>query len=175
MKKGFTLIELMISIIILSVIVIYLYKSYAEFNKDSKHLNSIYKKTDRFQKVKKVIYLDFLTAFPKSISVIHLEKNSDLVFMQTKNSVHDRINPYVTYIFKDGFLYRIESFVKPTYPFDVDFYGDVDKLLRLQSFRVYKALKKDSNTSNPDFFIIDLKQDAKNRVVYKIKALLTTN
>ncbi|MEA1891998.1 MAG: prepilin-type N-terminal cleavage/methylation domain-containing protein [Campylobacterota bacterium] len=148
MRKAFTLIELMVSISILSIIMIYLYKSYSSLNRS----NSIYKEKisqiRATQLKKKVIFLDFALAFDKSINILNQDKNEDIVFLQTSNSMHRRYNPYVAYIFKDEKLYRLESLKEfKEYPlsmdveFSVEFFGNID------GFRVYSSTKKDSKVN----------------------------
>ena len=141
-RPGFTLIELMISISILSIMMLYLYQSYASLNRS----NSVVKKElvgiMSMQKLKKVIFLDFSLAMHKSISIENRERTEDFVFFQSANSIHKRYNPFIAYMVKEKKLYRLES-LKPlknyilstNAEYDIDFIGEVE------NFRVYKSLK----------------------------------
>jgi prepilin-type N-terminal cleavage/methylation domain-containing protein len=164
MKKGFTLIELMISITILSIIMLFLYKTYADMNVSNKIYLENKNKLDKFEKIKKITFIDLLTALNGSIKVVKENKNRDILFMQTPNSLHRRIMPYVTYIVKHSKLYRVETL----YPFsnpsntknsiDVDFIGSVRK------FRIYSS--KDKNNS---MYLLDIEFSNNKKILQKIK------
>jgi len=170
MRKAFTLIELMVSISILSIIMIFLYKSYASLN----HSNSFYKKEVSYikseQLKKRVLFLDFSLAIQTKtkIDVINQDKKEDIVFLQSSNSIHKRYNPYIAYIFKDSKLYRLESLREfKGYPlsadaeFSVEYFGEAD------SFRVYKSQNRDKELSL--LVHVDFKED--EDILLKIKVL----
>jgi prepilin-type N-terminal cleavage/methylation domain-containing protein len=143
MRKGFTLIELMISVSIISMIMLFLYKSYASLNKS----NEVYKKEvahiKKVELIKKVIFLDFILSLPKSIDILNQEKNEDVVFLQSSNSMHNRFNPFVAYIVKNSKLYRLESLKKfISYPLDVDTEFSIEYFGEVESFRVYESNNK---------------------------------
>ena len=147
MRKAFTLIELMVSIAILSIMMIFLYQSYSSLNK----ANSIYSK--EMQKIKtkqlrrKILFLDFSLALSKNITIINQDKKNDVVFFQTSHSMHNRYNPYVAYILKNFKLYRLESLEKfKTYPLDTQSRFSLECFGEVNSFRVYKSKKKDSKS-----------------------------
>lgn len=170
-RGAFTLIELLISISILSIMMIFLYKSYASLNSS----NTLYKKevkkiTDEQMK-KKVVFLDFSLIIYKSVNIVNHEKNEDLVFMQTSNSIHDNYNPYVEYRVKNSKLYRLESF-KPfdENPLDSQSRFTADELGAVNSFRVYKS---DNNASGniPNTYLVHIDFKNQDDILYKIKAL----
>ncbi len=166
MRKAFTLIELMISISILSIIMLFLYKTNSSLHKS----NIFYKKEvlhiQKEELLKKIIFLDFSVALPKSIMILNQKKNEDIIFLQSKNSIHRRYNPYIAYIFEKDKLYRLESLKKfTTYPLDADSKFDIDYLGDVKSFRVYvsQIIKK-------DYLIhIDFKKD--EDILLKVKVL----
>lgn len=171
MRKGFTLIEMLISVVILSIMMIFLYQSYASLNRS----NIFYKeKTDAIsieQIKKRVMYLDFSLALNKSITILNQEKNEDVVFMQTSNSIHKRLNPYVSYIVNDEKLYRLESLDKILeYPlgnedqYISDYFGDVD------DFRVYKSTQQDANSSS-EIYLLHVNYKEEKDVILKVKVL----
>jgi prepilin-type N-terminal cleavage/methylation domain-containing protein len=151
-RAGFTLIELMISISILSIMMIFLYQSYASLNKS----NHFYKKEVgtilKQENLKKILFLDFSLALYKgtnSIKILNQEKNEDVVFMQSKNSLHKNHNPYIAYIKKDTKLYRLESLKEfKTYPLNMEDTFSIDELGIVDGFRVYKAQKTETNSTN---------------------------
>ena len=169
MRKAFTLIELMIAITILAIIMTFLYKSYADLNLSNKHYEKISNDISKTTKIKKIIYLDIALSFPKTIKIINEDKDKDVLFLQTTNSIHKRFNPYVAYILKDEKLYRIES-LKPfvNYPLDATTTGDVDFIAKTKRFRIYKSKKENNTTSS---FLLNLKFDNNDEILYKIKPL----
>jgi len=167
MRKGFTLIELMVSITILSIIMIFLYKSYAELNLSNKIYTKKLEEIKKIELIKKVIYLDFTLSKYKSVNIINQEKIEDTVFFQTTNSLHNRINPYVAYIVKDKKLYRLESLKKiEEYPLVADSEFVSDFLGEVKSFRVYSAT--DLNKAK---YLVEIDFEAENDILLKIKAL----
>jgi prepilin-type N-terminal cleavage/methylation domain-containing protein len=171
MRKGFTLIEMMVAISIFALIIVFLYQSYASLNASNQKLQQTTKALEHFGKIKRTIFLDFALALNDKVTVIHQDREHDVVFLATSNSVHHRFHPNVAYIVKEGALYRMES-LKPfvTYPLESDRIGDVDFLAKVNRFRVYKALKKDTNNTKTLFLVDVVFEDAK-RILYKIPAL----
>jgi len=170
MKKAFTLIEMMIAISIFAIVSLFLYKSYYSLNQSNLKYEELLKKSEKFNKIKKTIYLDFTLALSSDISILNQEKIEDVVLFQTTNSIHNRINPYVGYIIKDKTLYRIESLNKLTYPLDAELDADVDKIAKVKRFRVYKALKK-INSFSKTLYLVDIIFENGNRILYKIDSL----
>jgi len=165
-RYSFTLIEMIISVIILSVMMLFLYKTQTTFRLSS---DNIKKETDsivRMQKIKKTLYMDFALAINKSLKIQNRQKNEDVVFLQTSNSIHKRYNPYIVYKVKNKKLYRTES-LKPimTYEFPADSEFDADCLGEVESFRVYK-----SSDTNHHTCIIYVKFK-KEEVFFKVKIL----
>ncbi|MCK4875091.1 MAG: prepilin-type N-terminal cleavage/methylation domain-containing protein [Sulfurimonas sp.] len=166
MRKAFTLIEMMISITILSIMMIFLYESYASLNSSNifykKELNTI---EDAHVK-KKVLFLDFSLVQDKKIKILNQESNEDVVFMQSSNSIHRRYNPYIAYTVKDSKLYRLESLYEfKEYPFSFNNEFVSDYLGEVNSFRVYK-----SDDNNESYLVhVDFKKD--ENILLKVKIL----
>lgn len=165
MRKAFTLIELMVSIVILSIMMLFLYKSYAGLNKSNKVFSKELQTISKTELIKKVIYLDFTLA--KSINILNQDKKEDVVFLQTTHSIHNRINPYVAYIVKEKKLYRLESLKEfQEYPLGVESEFVVDELGSVKSFRVYASKEKSKN-----LYLIHLLFKDISEVLLKTKAL----
>lgn len=164
-RAAFTLIEMMIAITILSIIMLFLYKSYADLNISNSNLKQETSKLLKIQEIKKVIYLDFLTALYHSIAITNREKNEDFVVFQTAHSLHRRFNPYVTYLVKDKKLYRLESlkrFTKYNLASDSEF--DIDYIGEVTNFRVYKAKGK-------EMFLVHINFKNMDEILLKVKLL----
>lgn len=165
MRKAFTLIELMISILILSILMIFLYKSYAGLNKSNKIFQSETEKLSRFELLKKTIYLDFILA--QNITIKNQEKIEDLLFLQTTHSIHNRINPYVAYIIKEKKLYRLESLKEiKEYPLVAESEFVVDELGKVKIFRVYQSKETSKN-----LYLIHIQFESGDEIILKVKAL----
>jgi len=165
-KNGFTLIELMISIVILSIIMLFLYKSYSSLNKSNKVFSESISSVGKVQKIKNIMFLDFSMSKSGSIDIQNQDAKNDVVFLQTLNSIHDRVNPYVAYIFKDKHLFRLESLKKYTgYPLSTDDIFDVDDLGEVSLFRVYKSSNKQRK-----LYLINA-EFKKEEILIKVEAL----
>ena len=164
-RSAFTLIELLISVLILSILMLFLYKSYDALNRSNATLNGAVQKLSKELLIKKCIYLDLTTAFGDSINILQQNPQKDILFLQTNNSLHNRINPYVGYIVKDKILYRIES-LKPLkeYPLGVDSEFIVDQLAKIEIFRIYK-----SKNIKESLFLVYILFEDKRELLLKIK------
>ena len=172
MRKGFTLIELMISVVILSILMLFLYKSYSGLNKSNKIFAEEVQKVSKIERLKKVIYLDYGLAIKtdtnsSAIKIINQEKNEDVVFMQTSNSIHNRVNPYVAYILKEDKLYRLESLKEFTnYPLESNLEFDNDYLGEFKIFRAYESKNGKTGT-----YLVHLKSKKDKEILLKLKIL----
>ncbi|MEA3229011.1 MAG: prepilin-type N-terminal cleavage/methylation domain-containing protein [Campylobacterota bacterium] len=170
-REAFSLIELMVSISILSIMMIFLYESYGSLNRS----NAFYKKevTKIIDKdtLKEIVYLDFSLALHKSIKILNQEKNEDVVFMQSSHSLHKNYNPYIAYIMKESKLYRLESLQKfNNYPLSSDAQFSVDDLGEVTGFRVYKSDRKIKNII-PEVYLVDIDFKETENILLKIKVL----
>jgi len=172
MRKAFTLIELLISIVILTILMLFLYKSYAALNRSNVVISKEIKKLQTIQLIKQTLYMDFTLALkqlaPKDIVVIlNQDKKNDVVYFQSSHSLHKRINPYIAYIMQDKKLYRLES-LKPfkKYPMDADIEFVSDYLAEVKSFRVYASQGKEKN-----LYLLHVEFSAKEELILKVKVL----
>ncbi len=166
-RKAFTLIELMISISILSLLMMFLYQSYASLNLSNNILKKELTSIISIQKIKEIIYLDYSLAFYKSVTIDNRDKKEDAVFFQSSNSIHKRFNPYITYLVKDKKLYRLESLKEiKEYDLAVDSEFDVDYLGEVKSFRVYRS----SNKVN-EIHLVHVDYTSSDDILLKIKVL----
>lgn len=167
MRKAFTLIELLISIVILSILMLFLYKSYASLNRSNDALAKQTEKINKDELLKKTIYLDLSVAFAPSIKILNQSKTEDVVFLQSSHSVHDRINPYIAYLVKDKTLYRLES-LKPfkEYPLVADSEFVADALGKVKIFRVYK-----SKEAKNQVYLLHIMFEKEGEILLKVKVL----
>ncbi len=166
-RSAFTLIELMVSISILSIMMIFLYQSYSAINSSNKNLKHEIRGITGAQKLKKVIYLDFSLALHKSVKILNQDAKEDVVFFQSSNSMHQRYEPYIAYIVKEDKLYRLESLKEfKEYPLSMDSEFDVDYLGEVDSFRVYK-----SSNDKKELYLLHAEFKNFEDILLKIKVL----
>ena len=162
MKKAFTLIEMLISISLLSVITIFLYQTYASLQKSNRFYGEELSEASREQKLRKTIYLDLALSTPESVKLIHIDKSSDVIILQSSNSVHHRIMPYIAYMIKDGHLMRIESSEELFYPLSGEEEMVIDDLTELKIFRVFQ--KENS-------FLVHIEKDDQKMMLFRTNRL----
>lgn len=166
MKKAFTLIEILIAITILSIMMLFLYKSYSSLNISNRFYKNELSQVKSGYLKKKVLFLDLSLAHKDKTKILNQNPNEDVLFLQSTNSIHRRHNPYIAYIVQDSRLYRLESINEfKEYPLSLtdeyvaDYLGEIDR------FRVYTS--KDDNAS----YLVhaDFKED--EDILLKIKPL----
>lgn len=168
-RSAFTLIEIIIAITILSIMMLYLYRSYAALNLSNAFYQEEATAIKESKLKQKILFLDFSLLLFGEYKIVQNEKKEDAVFLQTSNSMHGRINPYIAYIIKDARLYRVESYKKITAEnlgaervVDIDDFGEVEK------FRVYEnSLGKKEKLS----FLIDVAFKNSSNLLMRVRAL----
>ena len=170
-RSAFTLMEMMISISILSIMMLFLYQSYSALNSS----NSKYKekatviKNERLKS--SILYKDFALALSATTKILNQDRRVDVVFMQSANSIHKRHNPYLAYVFKDEKLYRLESLREfKEYPLAADSEFSIDYLGEAESFRVYKSTVK-VGAVVPEIYLVHVDFKQEEDVLLKIKTL----
>lgn len=167
MKKAFTLIEILIAITILSIMMLFLHKSYSSLNtSNSFYKNELGQIKNGYLK-KKLLFLDFSLAHKGKTKILNQNTKEDVVFMQSSNSIHKRHNPYIAYIIQDSKLYRLESIHKfKEYPLSVGGEYIADCLGKINSFRVYPSKGDEASY----LLHVDFKED--EDILLKIKSLI---
>ncbi len=173
-RDAFTLIELLISISILSIMMIFLYKSYASLNMSNRFYKQKISEIKSEQLKKRVMFLDFsllLDNNETSVMIFNQNKKEDAVFIQSSHSIHKRYNPYIAYVVNNSKLYRLESLKAfKVFPISQESEFSVDYLGEVNSFRVYYQQKKIQELTSQLFLIhVDFKTE--NNILLKVKAL----
>lgn len=109
-KRGFTLVEVMVSITIFSIVMAFLYESLnhsKNFNKIfEKHVNNYIESFD----LQKIINEDIIETKDSIIISSDKNKNTILFIKNTNNTYHNPFNKYVTYLLSnEQNILRIES------------------------------------------------------------------
>lgn len=172
-RAAFTLIELLISISILSILMLALYKAYDALNISNKIYKEKSNKIEISSLKKRTIYLDFALASKSdsnsTIKYLDRQRNKDIVSFQSSHSIHKRYMPYITYITKYDKLYRLETLHKiDEFPFSSDIIADIDELGEVEKFKVFES-KKDKSS-----YLIDLRFKGSEQILLKVKILNKT-
>ncbi len=168
-RNGFTLIEMMIAITIFSVVLLFLYQSYASLNMANAKYAQKKQNIKTFFEYERTLVRD-LSESLEGVRIIHDDAKYDVVLFQSRASEHDRVVPYIAYVVKEGVLYRLESFAPlQEYPFGADVTADVDIFGEVEHFHVYKALKKEQNIAMR-YFLFDVLFKNGERFIYKLHA-----
>ncbi|MCF6330908.1 MAG: prepilin-type N-terminal cleavage/methylation domain-containing protein [Sulfurimonas sp.] len=166
-KKAFTLVELLVSIIIFSLMIVALYKSYSSLNMSNNTFKNKSNAIKTIELKKKIIYLDLLLAMPKNLVYLDKDTQEDIISFQTTNSIHKRFNPYVTYIIKDSVLYRLESLSEiKTYPLDSSFNGNIDEFGAVDKFKIYESKNKKIES-----YLVNVLFKDSSRILLKVNVL----
>jgi prepilin-type N-terminal cleavage/methylation domain-containing protein len=110
MKKSFTLIEVLISITLLSIITIFLYNTLDLSQKSNKFYSNKLDKYSKKSNIKKLFYEDILNCNKKNIKIYEDRNKNSIISFKTSNTFHNPFYNNVTYILsKEKELLRIQS------------------------------------------------------------------
>ena len=130
MKKSFTLLELLISITLFSIIVVFLYKTIDQ----TKHSNNLFSEKEQALKEANHLHNIFLEDIAESsnITIISDKNKNSIVKIVTNNIYHNAFFKNITYLINSSKkLVRIESYevfneLQPmTLDFEVNSYIDI--------------------------------------------------
>ncbi len=159
-KKGFSLVELIISVVLLGIIVTFLYSTVSNLEKTNRIFAANEKALSKREKVIDLLYDDIFTA--NSLTLSGFEYS--LASMQTNNSLFDIASPYVTWLVskEKNTLLRFESTKKFK---DIDSqnsdYFHISKVgENCEVFRVYQSKKKEN-------ILIHLKFKDEDPIIYE--------
>lgn len=159
-RNAFSLVELIISVVLLGIIVTFLYSTVGNLEKTNKIFAENEKKLSEREKVVDVLYDDIFLANSLKIQGV---KNS-MLSIQTSNSLFDIAHPYVTWLIshqKDTLL-RFESTIKFQ---DINSenaaYFHISKIgENCEVFKIYQSKKKEN-------ILIHIKFKDQDPIVYE--------
>jgi len=125
LKKAFTLIEIIISIFLFSIVMLFLYKTTSNLRLSNKNLKQNYNKNSNLNKTIYLLKNDII-----STSSIKIKNEKQKLTLKTTSSIHNNTNPTVIWkLLKNNSLIRVEN-------------GFVDKTdIKLNKIRFYKSSK----------------------------------
>ena len=142
-RRAFTLIELMVSITLTVIIVLFLYKALATQEISNKVLAKNAARLRRTDQIFNLLYRDFLESNETKITTA-FNKDYNIIYLATKNSLHNVPFAHVMYYVnaKDKTLVRLESAYPIKLPVDLEKikYIFVDRLIKkVSKFRVFQS------------------------------------
>lgn len=161
MKKSFTLLELIISITLFMIIVVFLYKSLDQ----TKHSNNIFSNKKEILKESNHLHNIFLEDIGESTNIsVNMDKNKNsIVKIVTSNTYHNAFFRNITYIIGvNNELIRIESkeSFKEVDARKEDSYKNSFIDILLEDIEYFEV----KNSSDNYIFVI--KQKNKDRIIY---------
>ena len=143
MRRGFTLIELMIAITLTALLLTLLYNVSDSIKKGAKYyLDKEQTLIKNSQKIYKLLLMDILGSNLNSTMIANQDDKKTDILLHTSNSLHRVENPWVLYrITDDKELLRIESLYRPKFPLNqIDNpYIFVDIVCKnIERFKIYK-------------------------------------
>ena len=138
MRKSFTLIEILISVTILTVLLLAMSNVIGELKISKTVLKNAFEHSSKEELFIKTLYADIMNADSIKIKHSSNNKNYDTLVIHTKNSLYKNIYPYVLwYVSKNGnVIVRAEDF-KPISFKSEEYFVDVFKK-GVKKFRIFK-------------------------------------
>lgn len=171
MKKAFTLLEVVVSLTIFMILILFLYKTLDQTKLSNKQFSNTLEKMTSLNSLNKIFLEDLLES--KEFSIHEDKRKNSIVKIQTTNLYH---NPYfsnVTYfVSKDKNLLRVES--KEAFSIDKrnsqSFYNDsyIDKLF--DDIEYFEA--KESQDKTKILYVVK-QNDKKEKIFFTAHKLYT--
>ncbi len=142
-RRAFTLIELMVSIALTVIVVLFLYKALATQEISNKVLAKNATSLHQTDQIFDLLYRDFLQSNETKIATT-FNKDYDILYLSTRNSLYDIPFAHVVYYVnvKDNTLVRLESAYPIKLPVDLEKikYIFADPLVKkITKFRVFQT------------------------------------
>ena len=134
MKKAFSLIEVLISIILFGMVYLTITNILSYLKTSNSFLKELYYKFDKNEKILKTLYMDLLEAY--NVKIVKKDKNTCTLYILTNNSLYNLSQVYVIWYVNKGRLIRVESLDKRLLPLDK--IGYMYDFGEVKIFRVFK-------------------------------------
>ena len=175
LKPAFTLIEVIVSVVLLSLMITYLYNALGVLQNSNSSLLSKEKQLDTRDFLFGLLYKDLFEATSTTITSTQ-SKDFDILKIKTVNSLHDISTPNVIYVVvkEDKKLIRIESpylFALPI-PMESTYMLYADEIATdVEFFKIYSESTAENNQSNSQNPQNDIQKEvtAKGNVLLSVK------
>ncbi len=109
-RKAFTLIEILISIVLLAIIILFLYKALNIAEYSNKFFGHKLEKYENKVNLKKILFLDIVHSIAKENKILEDRRKNSVFLLKTSSSYHNSFCTNITYLVsKENNLLRIES------------------------------------------------------------------
>ncbi len=164
-RRAFTLIELMVSIALTVIVVLFLYKALATQEISNKVLTKNATSLHQTDQIFDLLYRDFLESNETKIATT-FNKDYNILYLSTRNSLHGIPFTYVIYYVnaKNKTLVRIESAYPIKLPVDLEKikYIFVDPLVKkITKFKIFQT-QQSSNQKRRELLPGEAPQPHKN-------------
>jgi len=149
-KNGFTLVEILVSVVLLGLISLFVASTIFQTKKNSKIFEKKIEKRQKIESLTSTLYEDLLQSYELNITNY---KNYSIISFRSKNSIYAIDNPYILWLVlkKDNTLARLES----------------SKLIQLPIREEEKRyIFMDTMKKACQFFQVKLSKDKKSLLVY---------
>lgn len=164
-KSAFTLLEMMISVFLISLILFFLYSATNNF----KRSNDFYAAKQEEDSIKElffqVLYEDVLESDVNLTKVIKEDEKLDTLQLQTRNTHFNYVEPYVRYyVTREAELLRVESYELIDLPASLDDVGKLRPETIMDQVEWFKMKIKESK------ILVYLKREEENEgIVFELK------
>ena len=166
MKRAFTLIEVLISVFLLSIIVFVLSSSLEDLKKGYKRLFQNESQNAQNYAKKELMFKDIL----ESTSIkLYYTRYFDMLFLETKNSLYNRDRAFVKYVVtqKNNRLLRLESSYEDSFPVRHDRLYQTDFNIIDEDLEEFKVSRpQDGNASS--FLLVSMFFKSKAPLVFEL-------
>lgn len=108
--KAFTLIEIIVSIALFSIIIIFLYQSFEMTKKTDLFYNNKVESALDNSRLKKILFMDLINKIEQTESITEDKNKNNIFILKSNNSYHNPFYENITYfVSKEKNLIRIES------------------------------------------------------------------
>jgi len=142
-REAFTLIEVLISITLLSLVLMALYRSSDMLRRSNKQLYNHLEKSTKSIKGNKVLYMDLLQS-DENITINHKNKFHQITMVNTGHSLYGQSSAQVSWLVSknENTLLRIEG-SNYELPLKEDSYVEIDPIVKnVELFKIYNNKKK---------------------------------
>lgn len=160
MKRGFTLIEIILSIFLFSIIMMFLFKATSNLKHNNTNFQKSISKDSQELKTIELLKKDLILANNK-VKIINKDKDRTIITFQTRNSIYNISKPYVTWrvLKNSNKLIRVESknkFTNENENYHLDTTKDNCKV-----FQVYKGKQG---------YLIYIKDKSNKEIISEVKS-----
>jgi len=115
MRKAFSLVEIIVSVVLLGLIVVFVSSTLIQTKNSTKIFENIVKKNNKIEKISTLLYKDI---FQASTIEVKSYKNYSILELKTKHSIYNIQEPYVVWLVlkENNTLARYESAKKIELP-----------------------------------------------------------